>query len=140
MARGGMSQAAFAKALEISKGSLGFYERNENLPNSDVVIKICSLTGVSLQWLLMGSGAMCLEEEEPKVEYTAAETIAKLEEKVSSLEQQLLEARAEAIRAYKLAISHMQTESEIIQKADFQRATHTPAKQAYSEQRVEEKT
>ena len=83
---------------------------------------------------------MCVEEEEPKVKYTASETIAKLEEKVSSLEQQLLEARAEAIRAYKLAISHMQTESEIIQKADSQRAAHAPTKQTYSEQCVEEKT
>ena len=58
IARANMSQATFAKALDVSKGSLGFYERNENLPNSDVVIKICSMTGVNLEWLLLGKGPM----------------------------------------------------------------------------------
>ncbi len=57
-ARGGMSQEAFSRELGISKGSLGFYERNENLPNTDVVLKICSKTGVSLEWLLTGEGPM----------------------------------------------------------------------------------
>ena len=48
-ARGSLSQEAFSRALNISKGSLGFYERNENLPNTDVVLKICSKTGVRLE-------------------------------------------------------------------------------------------
>lgn len=57
-ARGRLSQDAFSKLLQISKGSLGFYERDENLPNTDVVLKICSTTGVSLEWLLTGHGPM----------------------------------------------------------------------------------
>ncbi len=55
MARGKESQEKFAARLEISKGSLGFYERGENLPKSDVILKICALTGVSLDWLLTGA-------------------------------------------------------------------------------------
>ena len=54
MARGPKSQEDFAKTLGISKGSLGFYERDENLPNSDVVLKICSEGDCSIEWLLTG--------------------------------------------------------------------------------------
>ncbi|WP_051363901.1 XRE family transcriptional regulator [Oleidesulfovibrio alaskensis] len=57
-ARGATSQDAFSKQLKISKGSLGFYERDENLPNTDVALKICSETGVRLEWLLLGHGPM----------------------------------------------------------------------------------
>lgn len=55
MARGKESQEKFASRLEISKGALGFYERDENLPKADVILKICALTGVSLNWLLRGA-------------------------------------------------------------------------------------
>ncbi|WP_165175281.1 helix-turn-helix domain-containing protein [Desulfovibrio sp. ZJ369] len=55
MARGKESQEKFAARLEISKGALGFYERDENLPKSDVILKICSFTGASLDWLLTGA-------------------------------------------------------------------------------------
>lgn len=44
MARGKESQEKFASRLEISKGALGFYERDENRPNADVILKICALT------------------------------------------------------------------------------------------------
>lgn len=57
-ARGKVSQDAFAARLHISKGSLGFYERDENLPNTNVILKICSETGVSLEWLMTGTGPM----------------------------------------------------------------------------------
>ncbi len=55
MARGKESQEKFAARLEISKGALGFYERDENLPKSDVILKICAFTGASLDWLLTGA-------------------------------------------------------------------------------------
>ena len=58
LARGEMTQDVFAKLLQISKGSLGFYERDENLPNTDVILKICSFTGVDLKWLVAGHGDM----------------------------------------------------------------------------------
>lgn len=54
-ARGKLSQDAFSKRIGVSKGSLGFYERDENLPNADVVLKICSETGADLNWLLTGA-------------------------------------------------------------------------------------
>lgn len=58
MARGGLSQDALCAMTGISKGSLGFYERDANLPRIDTIIKICSATGVSLDWLATGKGSM----------------------------------------------------------------------------------
>lgn len=57
-ARGKVSQDDFSARIGISKGSLGFYERDENLPKVDVIIKICSETGVTLEWLMTGAGPM----------------------------------------------------------------------------------
>ena len=60
-ARGKLSQEAFANLIQVSKGSLGFYERDENLPNTDVALKICSTAGVSIEWLLTGKGSMQMD-------------------------------------------------------------------------------
>ena len=54
VARGPKSQEDFAKMVGISKGSLGFYERDENLPNSEVILKICSEGDCPIEWLLTG--------------------------------------------------------------------------------------
>lgn len=58
LARGKTSQGAFAALIGVSKGSLGGYERDENLPNTDVALKICQQTGFSVEWLLSGRGPL----------------------------------------------------------------------------------
>ncbi|CAK7044148.1 MAG: hypothetical protein DESF_01843 [Desulfovibrio sp.] len=63
-ARGALSQEVFAAKIGVSKGSLGGYERDENLPNTDVVLKICHETGISVQWLLLGEGPPVVPEEQ----------------------------------------------------------------------------
>lgn len=63
-ARGALSQEVFAAKIGVSKGSLGGYERDENLPNSDILLKICQETGISVQWLLLGTGTPAVPEEE----------------------------------------------------------------------------
>lgn len=63
-ARGALSQEVFAAKIGVSKGSLGGYERDENLPNTDVVLKICHETGTSVQWLLLGEGPPVVPEEQ----------------------------------------------------------------------------
>ncbi len=55
--RGTESQEAFAARVGISKGSIGGYERDENSPSVDVILKICSVTGASVQWLVTGNAA-----------------------------------------------------------------------------------
>lgn len=64
-ARGALSQEVFAAKIGVSKGSLGGYERDENLPNSDIILKICQETGMSVEWLLLGTGAPAASEERP---------------------------------------------------------------------------
>lgn len=65
-ARGTVTQDIFSAKISVSKGSLGGYERDENLPNTDVVLKICSETGISILWLLTGQGSPRLES--PRLE------------------------------------------------------------------------
>ena len=83
IARGDLSQESFSRLLHISKGSLGFYERDENLPNTDVAIKICSETGVRIEWLLTGSGPMRTGEEQPVIT-PQSKQLAQLSENTST--------------------------------------------------------
>lgn len=101
IARGNMSQEEYSKAINVSKGSLGFYERDENLPNSDVILKICSLSNILPEWLLMNAGPMrhgeALELLKPSnqpppetaEQCPACPRCAKLEQKLEALEQKL---------------------------------------------------
>lgn len=56
--RGKVSQEEFARRLGISKGALGCYERGVNCPNVEVVLGICRLCRISVEWLMTGSGPM----------------------------------------------------------------------------------
>jgi len=56
--RGQETQEAFAAKIGVSKGSLGGYERNENSPSSDAVLKICSGADISVEWLMTGRGSI----------------------------------------------------------------------------------
>lgn len=118
LARGKTSQGAFAALIGVSKGSLGGYERNENLPNTDVALKICQQTGFSVEWLLSGRGlprapaAPGKQEAEPPPEapqtapYCARclkleEKLEKLEEKLEKLEEERRELNTENRRLWK---------------------------------------
>lgn len=107
LARGGSSQEAFARALNISKGSLGFYERNENLPNVDVILKICSKTGVGLEWLLTGEGPMRPAEGEKAAPHAEelfpehCQRCSRLEIRLDSLEEERRELSQENRRLWK---------------------------------------
>lgn len=56
--RGTESQETFAARIGVSKGSIGGYERDENSPSADVILKICSKANISVEWLMTGRGAM----------------------------------------------------------------------------------
>lgn len=110
LARGKQSQGAFAQAIQVSKGALGFYERDINLPNSEVVLKICSVSGVNIEWLLTGLGPMRKGEvpvgpHEPAAAPAAAGAqedfrCARLEEKLDRVERQRDELMDENRRLY----------------------------------------
>ena len=109
LARGKTPQGAFAALIGVSKGSLGGYERDENLPNTDVALKICRQTGFSVEWLLSGRGPMRADaaprprESGPPPE-TAAPYCArclKLEEKLEKLEEERRELNTDNRRLWK---------------------------------------
>ncbi len=111
LARGNTSQGAFAALIGVSKGSLGGYERNENLPNTDVALKICQQTGFSVEWLLSGRGlprpSAASEKQEaeppPEAQQTApyCARCLKLEEKLEKLEEERRELNTENRRLWK---------------------------------------
>lgn len=116
-ARGKSSQDAFSALIGVSKGSLGGYERNENLPNTDVVLNICRQTNFSVEWLLTGQGPMRPDRQaaaaaapdptdmadSARLE-TAPSVCARcvrLEEKLDRLEEERRELNAENRRLWK---------------------------------------
>lgn len=100
-ARAKVSQEVFAREIEVSKGSLGFYERDENLPNTNVVLKICSVTGVLLEWLLMGSGPMYKESAPSFVDGVALYEIAPRESTLDSVVGEAIGGDARGARSHR---------------------------------------
>lgn len=54
--RGKMSQAEFAERLGIHKNTLGNYERGQSSPDFGLLLSVCTVFGVSPDWLLTGAG------------------------------------------------------------------------------------
>ena len=132
--RGKLSRRAFAKRIGIVENTLRNYEEGLSLPNSDVIAAICREFNISAEWLVLGEQReMGTTQENPNDE------TKKLELKIRELEDALIAAQAEAIRAYKLATTRMQPESDILQKPDSIKVEHAPVKQIYSESRADEK-
>lgn len=48
----GLTQRKLAYELEVSNTAIAKLEKDENLPNSKLLIKICKLFNVSSDWLL----------------------------------------------------------------------------------------
>ena len=119
--RGTESQEVFAARVGISKGSIGGYERDENSPSVDVILKICSVTGTSVQWLVTGkatgSDAPQIMEESAKDYSQAAapdpappssagspgfcQHCARLEERLENLESERRELSLENRQLYR---------------------------------------
>lgn len=50
----GLSQEDVAAIMEVSRVAVGHYEQGRNQPALDTLIKFCSETGVSMDWLVLG--------------------------------------------------------------------------------------
>ena len=53
---GGRGKSKFARALGISASTYSYYENNR-IPPTEVLLKICEVTGTDLEWLLTGRSA-----------------------------------------------------------------------------------
>ncbi len=104
--RGDLTQAEFAAKLGIHKNTLGRYERGESEPDFSVCVNICSIFGVSPNWLLLGAGPVResdVREQAFQPEMPAAiprmqdmcPRCARLETKLESLDKDFREVIAE---------------------------------------------
>jgi transcriptional regulator with XRE-family HTH domain len=51
-----MTQADFARLLEISQGQLSKFEKGLAIPGGELLIRLNDLFGVNIHWLLTGEG------------------------------------------------------------------------------------
>src|SRR5688572_21428525 len=86
---GGKSMAKVARSLKVPHATVRNYFLGR-LPSPDVLIKIANETGVSLNWLLMGTGTMYAEKRAPvSLDEVLDERIAQI------IDQRISEALAE---------------------------------------------
>lgn len=121
--RGSETQESFAARIGVGKGSIGGYERDENSPSAEAILKMCSGANISVEWLMTGNGPMRPGEQpspQPDFISTATESCAKcamLEEKIQILRElkdsqdETIRAQAETIRMYKSALDAAQQEA-----------------------------
>ncbi|ATD82441.1 MULTISPECIES: XRE family transcriptional regulator [Desulfovibrio] len=67
--RGQETQESFAAKIGVSKGALGGYERDENSPSAEAILKICSGAEISVEWLMTGRGTMRPSENSSPIVY-----------------------------------------------------------------------
>ena len=63
-ARSSKNQVLFAKDLGVNKNTLLGYEKGRVAPDILTILKICTLTGVTLEWLVNGENRCCLNDEQ----------------------------------------------------------------------------
>lgn len=61
--RGGLSQAAFARLLEIPQTTWSNYENDKSKPDYALIDTLCSRFNLNVEWLLYGRGSMHAKEE-----------------------------------------------------------------------------
>jgi len=62
-----MQQGEFAREMNVLQQQLSKYERGENKPSADFLVKLAQKFGLNLNWLLLGRGAMFLEDCEGEI-------------------------------------------------------------------------
>ena len=62
-----IQQGEFAKSIGILQQQLSKYERGENKPSCDFLIKLIEKTNVNINWLLIGKGNMFVENAEKEI-------------------------------------------------------------------------
>lgn len=56
--RGNISQTVFSEKLGITQNTLSRYERNQRLPDAQLIAELCNSFNISADWILTGRGAM----------------------------------------------------------------------------------
>ena len=56
--RGDIPQRDFSNNINVSQSSYSVYEKGQRVPDALTLNRICEVTGVAPEWLLMGTGPM----------------------------------------------------------------------------------
>lgn len=106
--RGNISQTVFSEKLGITQNTLSRYERNQRLPDAQLIAALCNSFNISADWILTGRGAMHTGESTSGSEksttpapQTACPRCAKLEAKLEQVEEERRELAAENRTLYK---------------------------------------
>lgn len=102
--RGHLSRREFARLIDVVESTLRNYENGLSLPNSSTISKICAIMGVSMEWLVNGTGPMRAGETPPPPagEDDKDARIRELEAELAR-EKEAKEAWKYAAKAYELA-------------------------------------
>ena len=111
--RGKTPRAEFAEMLGIHPQTLYMYEKGKRVVDVDLLQQLCLKSGVSIEWLVFGNGGADGEREaqDHEIEERLQEKerlLARQEEYIKQLKDELISAQAEAIRAYELALGTLQ--------------------------------
>lgn len=74
---GGLLQAALGRKLHVTARTIQRWEKGEQIPDADKILKIAHLTHVQSQWLLTGNGNMYAPENH-FVDHTAEENLQRV--------------------------------------------------------------
>ena len=99
----GISQQEMANRLNVSKQSVSNWENDNIVPSVNVLRKICKLFSCSADYLLELSDQEQLILDISNLSARQIAHVRLIAEELSEMNQQLLEARAEAASAYALA-------------------------------------
>lgn len=61
-----LGQQEFAKRLGTSQSTVSAFEKGDRKPDVEMAIHICDIFNANIQWLLLGSGPMYVDEKESR--------------------------------------------------------------------------
>lgn len=110
--RAGISQAEFAKHMDVSRGAVGQYETGAASPGGAPLSNLCTSLGINGHWLLTGQGEMLSE----KVSEVAQTEAAALRDHVSHLERELALSQGHAQSIPGRTDGHPQGDGTVLQR------------------------
>jgi transcriptional regulator with XRE-family HTH domain len=103
------SRKAAAAIAGVDAEQLGRYVKARNKPSFDAIQRLASASGVSLEWLATGRGAMLLEDRENRQQDAAPSSTTALDEAVL----------ASVVEALELFLARRRLSIEPARKADL---------------------
>ena len=127
--RGSLSQAAFARHLNMPQTTWSNYENAKSKPDYALIDELCSLFNLNLEWLLFGRGPMHQGEEAAPQEPVSVPVVAPaqtvcaqclaLYAKLETANERLYEAMRENSEL-KETIGNLREELAIIKNAQYE--------------------